>query len=52
MAQGLFYYSALWLQISDRLLVCVGVSGKNVTPNTLQSNEELPATTGSRNPKR
>ena len=32
------------------LLILVGVAGKNVGPNTAQSNTESPATSGSQNP--
>ena len=32
------------------LLILIGVAGKNVAPNTPQSNTESPATSGSQNP--
>ena len=32
------------------LLIVIGVAGKNVAPNTPQSNTESPATSGSQNP--
>jgi hypothetical protein len=32
------------------LLILIGVTGKNVTPNMAQSNTESPATSGSQNP--
>ena len=32
------------------LLILIGVVGKNVAPNTPQSNTESPATSGSQNP--
>jgi hypothetical protein len=32
------------------LLILIGVAGKNVAPNALQSNTESPASSGSQNP--
>jgi hypothetical protein len=32
------------------LLILIGLAGKNVAPNTPQSNTESPATSGSQNP--
>ena len=32
------------------LLILIGVAGKNVAPNTPQSNTESPTTSGSQNP--
>jgi hypothetical protein len=32
------------------VLILIGVAGKNVAPNTVQSNTESPTTSGSQNP--